>query len=105
VSTELERPAADLRALAADIEQLRALRAQLKLLGEHEDVVKGRILDALQAAGADTGQIGGATVVTWRETVATRLDQKRLKAAYPDIVAACTTQTTSRRFVLTEPTK
>ncbi len=41
------------------------------------------------------------TVATWRNVTSTRLDAKRLKEEKPDIYEMYTTETTTRRFVLT----
>lgn len=72
-------------------------KAELKELEE-------RARPVLEAAlGDDTeGTLNGHIVVTWKFYKRNALDQKLLKAAYPEIYETCRSLTEVRRFELPE---
>lgn len=74
-------------------------RAEAALLTEEAKVLDERIKAAWGSATEAT--IGGEPAGTWQEVTSRKLDQARLKAEYPDVVAACMYTSTVRTFRLT----
>lgn len=88
--------------LAAAIEEARALEARAAELTEAAKAIRSQVQEAL---GGDTGlgEIAaapdGTELARWTRVTSTRLDQKALKLERPDVHAAFTKTTSTRRFV------
>lgn len=80
------------------IEQLRKVRAELKLLEEEEKMLTDKIKAKL--GDADTGTVGGKVAVTWKTRGVTKVDTKRLKAEQSKIYDEYSYTTPTRYFIL-----
>lgn len=80
------------------IEQLRKVRADLKLLEEEEKLLTDQIKAKL--GDADTGTVGGKVAVTWKTRGVTKVDTKRLKAEQSKIYDQYSYTTPTRYFIL-----
>lgn len=84
---EIESKARELREMLALIEEAQAEAEALK--------------DEIKAAMEDVEEIrAGEYKITWKPVTFSRLDTAALKKAMPDIAAAFTRQTTTRRFIV-----
>lgn len=82
---EIESKARELREMMALIEEAQAEAEALK--------------DEIKAAMGDAEEIrAGEYKITWKAVTSSRLDTAALKKAMPDVAAAFTRSTTSRRF-------
>lgn len=90
----------DLENLRWAVEALQYVKDRKAELKELED----RARPALEAALGDAteGTLDGHIVVTWKFYKRNTLDQKLLKATYPEIYEACRSLTEVRRFELPE---
>ena len=78
--------------------KIRELR-QLQALIDEATAEAEAIKDAIKAHMGDTEELrAGEYKVTWKAVTASRLDTSALKKALPDIAAAFTRSTTTRRF-------
>ena len=84
---ELERKIRELRQLQALIEEAQSEAEAIK------DIIKKHMGEAEELRA-------GEYKVTWKAVTSSRLDTAGLKKAAPDLVAAYTKVTTSRRFVV-----
>ena len=83
--TEIEAKARELRQLQALIEEAQA----------EADAIR----DAIKAHMGDQEEIrAGEYRITWKPVTSSRLDTVALKKAMPDVAAAFTRETTTRRF-------
>ena len=83
--TEIEAKARELRQLQALIEEAQA----------EADAIR----DAIKAHMGDQEEIrAGEYRITWKPETSARIDTTALKKAMPDIAAAFTRETTTRRF-------
>ena len=91
----------DVTALAIEVEALRAVRDELKVLTANKDALENRLKDALGDDG-DTGAVEGQTAYTWkRSRDYPKLDADLLREKYPREAAECTSIVRgSRRFLL-----
>ena len=81
---ELEQKVRELRQMQAIVEEAQAEVEALK--------------DAIKAA---MGQLrAGEYKITWKAVTTSRLDAAALRKAMPDVAAAFTTQSTTRRFIV-----
>lgn len=84
---EIECKARQLREMQALIEEAQAEAEALK--------------DEIKAAMGDVEEIrAGEYKITWKAVTSSRLDTAALKKAMPDVAAAFTRQTTTRRFTV-----
>ncbi len=82
---EIESKARELREMQALIEEAQAEAEALK--------------NEIKAAMGDAEEIrAGEYKITWKAVTSSRLDAAALKKAMPDVAAAFTRQTTTRRF-------
>lgn len=88
---------ADLPAVELDggiVAAWRNARAEAK---RWADLEQGHAQQIRAALGDVTeGRLDGALVASWRPQTSRRIDTKRLRAEWPDVAEACTTETTSR---------
>ena len=81
--------------LESKIRQLRQLR---QLIAEAE-AEAAAITDSIKAHMGDREELlAGEYRVTWKPVQSARIDTTELKRALPEIAAACTRETTVRRF-------
>ena len=78
--------------------KVRELR-QLQALIEEAQAEAENIKDAIKAHMGDSEELrAGEYKVTWKTVTASRLDTAALRKAIPDVAAAFTRTTTTRRF-------
>lgn len=78
--------------------KIRELRQLQALVDEAESKME-TIKDALKAHMGDSEELrAGEYKVTWKTVTASRLDTAALRKAIPDVAAAFTRTTTTRRF-------
>jgi putative phage-type endonuclease len=89
---------ADLSALAPQIDRLRELRELGKAVDSERVEIENAVKEAL--GPAEAGDVDGQRAVTWKTATSRRVDLDRLRDEHPDIAAECSTETTTRRFLL-----
>lgn len=83
------------------IRNYKNLKAKIAELESQLDANKAVILEAMGDADTATASVAGMTVtITNKAVTSTRLDSKKVKALYPQIVAECSTTTTAPRFIV-----
>lgn len=86
--------------LTAKVNDLRELRRMADELAAEIDAIQDAIKEHMTAAGVDT--LAGADYkISWKAVTSQRFDTAAFKKDNPEIAAAYTKATTSRRFVLT----
>ena len=80
------------------IEELRKLKTELKALEERKDDLE-TVIKATMASAERLHQ-SGTVLATWKTQSTSRVDTKRLRAEFPEAAAACTVESTVRRFLL-----
>ena len=83
--------------MESKIRELRSLQRLIEEAQTEAEVIKDTIKAQLTAQGVDELTVGEYKV-TWKAVVSSRLDNKALKAALPDVAERFTTTTTCRRF-------
>lgn len=83
--------------MASKIQELRELRRMADELDAEITAIQDTIKAHLTAEGLDE-IIGTDYKVTWKPVTTNRIDTTALKKAMPDVAAAFTKATTSRRF-------
>lgn len=84
---ELEQKVRELRQMQAIVEEAQAEVEALK--------------DAIKAAMGQREELrSGEYKITWKAVTTSRLDTAKLKKALPDVAAAFTIQSTTRRFIV-----
>ena len=79
------------------IAKLRDIEAQMKELEDAAEKIRAEIKADLEAKGEDEHNTG-SFIIRWKEIISRRLDSKALKAALPDVFAAYSKESSSRRF-------
>ena len=87
------------RQLNNRITKLQDIEAQMKELEEQADAIRAEIKADLEAKGEDEHDTG-SFIIRWKEIISRRLDSKALKAALPDVFAAYSRESTSRRLTI-----
>ena len=83
--------------LTAKIRELRELQALIDEAQQEAEAIK----DAIKAHMGDTDKLrAGEYKVTWKPVTSSRIDTTALRKAMPDIAAAFTRETTTRRFLI-----
>ena len=83
--------------LTAKIRELRELQALIDEAQQEAEAIK----DAIKAQMGDTDELrAGEYKVTWKPVTSSRIDTTALRKAMPDIAAAFTRETTTRRFLI-----
>ena len=85
------------RQLNNRITKLQAIEAQQKELEAQAEAIRAEIKADLEAKGEDEHNTG-SFIIRWKEIISRRLDSKALKAALPDVFAAYSKESSSRRF-------
>ena len=93
-----DEPTLDLMGYSRELERLEALKAQIKPLEDEKNALEQTLKEALGTASC--GEYG-TYKVTYKNSVSTRLDVKRLKAKKPNIYAKYANEHTTRRFLFT----
>ena len=81
------------------VKKLQSIEAQMKELEEQADAIRAEIKADLEAKGEDEHDTG-SFIIRWKEIISRRLDSKALKAALPDVFAAYSRESTSRRLTI-----
>ena len=81
------------------MKKLRAIEAQQKELEAQAEAIRAELKADLEARGEEEHDTG-SFVIRWKEIISRRLDGKALKAALPDVFAAYSRESTSRRFTI-----
>lgn len=86
----------ELNSKAQELRELRRMQEELEAeINAIQDLFK------LEMANRNADELTGADwKVTWKAVTSSRLDTAALKKALPDVAAAFTRSSTSRRFVL-----
>lgn len=79
------------------IAKLQDIEAQMKELEDAAEKIRAEIKADLEAKGEDEHNTG-SFIIRWKEIISRRLDSKALKAALPDVFAAYSKESSSRRF-------
>ena len=79
--------------------RLQDIEAQMKELEAQAEAIRDELKADLESKGEDE-QHTGSSVIRWKEIITCRLDSKALKAALPDVFAAYSRESTSRRFTI-----
>lgn len=83
--------------LTAKIQQLR----EMQRLAEEAQQEAEAIKDEIKAYMGDSEELrAGEYKITWKNVTSARIDTRALTKALPDIAAAFTRSTTTRRFVV-----
>ena len=83
--------------LTAKIRKLRELQALIDEAQQEAEAIK----DAIKAHMGDTDELrAGEYKVTWKPVTSSRIDTTALRKAMPDVAAAFTRETTTRRFLI-----
>ena len=83
--------------LTAKIRELRELQTLIDEAQQEAEAIK----DAIKAHMGDTDELrAGEYKVTWKPVTSSRIDTTALRKAMPDIAAAFTRETTTRRFLI-----
>ena len=86
-TNELEKKLKELRQIMALIEEAQAEAETIK--------------DEIKATMGDQEELrAGEYKITWKAVTTSRLDTAALRKAMPDVAAAFTTQSTTRRFIV-----
>lgn len=91
-------PALDLMGYSQELARLAELKAEIKPLEDEKSAIEQTLKEALGTASV--GEYG-LYKVSYKNSVSTRLDTKKLKEEQPDIYAAYANESTSRRFLFT----
>lgn len=86
--------------LTANVSELRELRRMADELAAEIESIQDAIKEHMTAAGVDT-ITGTDYKISWKEIKSSRFDTTAFKKENPEIAAAYTKTTTTRRFVLT----
>lgn len=86
--------------LTAKAQELRELRRMADELASEIEALQDSIKEHMTAANVDTVN-GPDFKITWKAVNSSRFDTAAFKKENPEIAAAYTKTTTSRRFVLT----
>ena len=81
------------------VKKLRAIEAQQKELEAQAEAIRAELKADLEERNEDEHDTG-SFVIRWKEIISRRLDSKALKAALPDVFAAYSRESTSRRFTI-----
>lgn len=81
------------------VRKILALETQIKDLEAQADAIRDELKADMTSNGQDERRTG-AFVIRWKEIINSRLDSKALKAALPDVFAAYSKQSSSRRFTI-----
>ena len=79
------------------IAKLQDIEAQMKEVEDAAEKIRAEIKADLEAKGEDEHNTG-SFIIRWKEIISRRLDSKALKAALPDVFAAYSKESSSRRF-------
>jgi len=83
--------------LTAKIRELRELQALMDETQQEAETIK----DAIKTHMGDTDELRADKYkVTWKPVTSSRIDTTALRKAMPDVAAAFTRETTTRRFLI-----
>ena len=87
------------RQLNNRITKLQSIEAQMQELEAQAEAIRAELNTDLESKGEDEHNTG-SFVIRWKEIISRRLDVKALRAALPDVFAAYSRESTSRRFTI-----
>ena len=93
-----DAPALDLMGYSKELARLAEIKEQIKPLEDEKSAIEQTIKEALGTSA--TGEYG-LYKVSFKNSVSTRLDTKKLKLEQPQIYAAYASESSSRRFLFT----
>ena len=93
-----DAPTLDLMGYSKELARLAEIKEAIKPLEDEKSAIEQTIKEALGTSA--TGEYG-LFKVSYKNTVSTRLDTKKLKAEQPQIYAAYASESSSRRFLFT----
>lgn len=79
------------------VKKLQGIESQMKELEEQAEAIRAEIKADLEEKGEDKHDTG-SFIIRWKEIISRRLDSKALKAALPDVFAAYSKESSTRRF-------
>ena len=79
------------------VKKLQGIESQMKELEDTAETIRAEIKADLESKGEDEHDTG-SFIIRWKEIISRRLDSKALKAALPDVFAAYSKESSSRRF-------
>ena len=91
-------PAVDLMGYGKEMERLEIIKGEIKILEGEKSAIEQTLKEALGTSS--TGEYG-LYKVSFKNSVSTRLDTKKLKLEQPQIYAAYASESSSRRFLFT----
>lgn len=83
--------------ITAAIRELKRLEAKIDAAEREAEELKAAIKSHM---GEDEELLAGGYRVTWKRITSRRVDTSALKAALPDVAAAFTKESTTRRFIV-----
>ena len=81
------------------IAKLQDIEAQMEELETQAEAIRAELKADLESKGEDEHNTG-SFIIRWKGIISRRLDSKALKAALPDVFAAYSRESTSRRFTI-----
>lgn len=91
-------PAVDLMGYGKEMGRLEIIKGEIKILEREKDAIEQTLKEALGVASAGEYE---QYKVSYKNTVSTRLDTKRLKEELPQVYEQYASDSTSRRFLFT----
>ena len=79
------------------VKKLQGIEAQMKELEDAAEKIRTEIKADLEEKGEDEHNTG-SFIIRWKEIISRRLDSKALTAALPDVFAAYSKESSTRRF-------
>lgn len=79
------------------VKKLQGIEARMKELDAQAEAIRAEIKADLESKGEEEHDTG-SFVIRWKEIISRRLDSKALKTALPDVFAAYSRESSTRRF-------
>ena len=81
------------------VKKLQGIEAQQKELEVQAEAIRAELKAELESRGEEEHDTG-SFIIRWKEIISRRLDGKALKAALPDVFAAYSRESSTRRFTI-----
>lgn len=79
------------------VKKLQDIESRMQELEAQAEAIRAEIKADLESKGEDEHDTG-SFIIRWKEIISRRLDSKALKAALPDVFAAYSKESSTRRF-------
>lgn len=79
------------------VKKLQEIESRKQELEVQAEAIRAEIKADLESKGEDEHDTG-SFIIRWKEIISRRLDSKALKAALPDVFAAYSKESSTRRF-------